>query len=187
MSKTRSLLACLAAAAFAAAPARGGMPPAAAGGPDFALKMSLGQSAAALNAAFTAKSAFPGQVQAAYEGYEDGVDVAPRYLDKGKELREIVAVVQAQLDAVYADTSQGRTPDGTAWIRRRAAEARDMVQLYLVLPRDVAGLDAKDGREDLRALFVRAMTKIAEDGDYASAGALRIRAVEGSRRPQPRR
>ena len=38
-------------------------------------------------------------------------------------------------------TSRGRTPDGTAWIRRRAAEARDMVQLYLVLPRDVAGVD----------------------------------------------
>lgn len=186
MNKARSFLACLAAAAFAAAPARAAMPPAG-GGPDFALKMSLGQAAATLNAALGAKSPFAGQVRAAYEGYEDGAEVAPRYLAKGKELREIVAVVQGQLDAVYADTSRGGTPDGTAWIRRRAAEARDMVSLYLVLPRDAAGADAEAGREDLRGLFVQAMTKIADDGDYAAAGALRSRAVAQSRRPQTRR
>jgi len=167
----RVLAVLLLAASAVAAPPRGS-------DPDFALRMAVGQSRDALNAAFTAKSPFAAQVQAAYEGYEDGADMAPAYLAKGRELRETLGVVAAQLDA-----AAGQLPGTAAAIRRRASDAREMVQLYLALPRDVAALDARaGGREEVRALYVRAMTRVAEDGDYAAAAALRIRAVETSRR-----
>ncbi len=170
-------------AALLIAPAWANPVPGTAADPDLGLRLALGSSRDALNAAFTDKSPFAGQVQAAYEGYEDGADMAPLYIAKGKELRETLGIVASQLE-----TARGQLPGTAAALRRRAQEAREMAQLYLVLPRDVAGIDAKEGgAEELRSLFVQGMTKIAQDGDYAAAAAFRIRAVELSRRQPPRR
>jgi hypothetical protein len=170
-------------AAVLAAPVCANPIPGTVADPDMGLRMALGSSRDALNAAFTDKSPFWGQVQGAYEGYEDGADMAPMYISRGKELRETLGIVASQLEA-----ARGQLPGTAAAIRRRAQEAREMVQLYLVLPRDVAGVDAKEGgAEELRSLFVQGMTKIAQDGDYAAAAAFRIRAVELSRRQPPRR
>ena len=150
--------------------------------PDLALRMSLEQSRAAVHAAFTPKSPFRGQVEAAYSGYDDAGEAVELYLSRGTELRQTLGVVAAQLEA-----AKGQLPGTAAAIRRRADSARSLAQLYLVLPRDVAGFDAKEGgREELRAVFISAMNKISVDGDYAAAEALRMRALEELRRPSLR-
>ncbi len=158
------------------------LPVLAATDPDLALRMSLEQSRAALHAAFTPKSPFSGQVQSAYSGYDDVGEATQLYLSRGMELRQTLGVVAAQLEA-----AKGQLPGTTAAIKRRVDSARGMAQLYLVLPRDVASLDAKGGgSEELRAIFISAMNKIAVDADYLAAEALRIRAVEELTHPRLR-
>lgn len=157
----------------------GSVAPSRAADPDFGLRMALGQSRDALNAAFTARSAFPGQVSDAYAGFENQEEAASKYLARGRDLRESLGIVAAQLDA-----AAGQLPGTAAAIRRRAQDARAMAQLYLTLPRDAA----RAGEDpEVQDLYVQAMSRIAFDGDYAAAEALRIRAVETSRRPVRRR
>ncbi len=162
--------------ALLTAPGLAGAPPAA--DPDFALKMALGQSRGALHASLAAGSPFGGQVRAAFEGYENADEACERYLGRGRDLGETAEIVAAQLEQ-----ARGQLPGTAAALRRRAGEARSMIQLYLVLPRDYASAQDRPAERDL---FADAMVKIAFDGDYAAAEARRIRAVERSRRPSLR-
>jgi hypothetical protein len=141
---------------------------------DAALCASLFRAADLLRLEFRAGSDFPDRVTRAFEGQGSGEATAADYVNRGRELVQLTATVDAQCRAAFGPGAGGTSPAEAAAIRRRAQEARRTADLYLELPRVMASIDEGQNPADeaLRPEFLKAMYKIADGPDYAAAQAI---------------
>ncbi|MDE2143972.1 MAG: hypothetical protein KGJ84_16300 [Elusimicrobia bacterium] len=141
---------------------------------DTALCLALGASGDRLRGAFAKGSDFPDSVYAAFEGQGSGDASAVSYLNRGQDLYQLVATVEAQCRATFGYNAGPRSDSEAAAIRRRAQSAKKSADLYLNLPLIIANIDSAQNPAELgyRPQYLTAMYKIADGGNYEAAAAL---------------
>ncbi len=150
------------------------LPRAAGPAADAALCAGLDQSVAALRAAFAKSSAFPDQVRIAFVVRGTDGASAENYLTRGRELARQADAASAQCRAAFGAGVPQTSPAGAAVVRRNAQRAKRWADLYMDLPRTIGGIDSAQNPAGLaqRPQFLTAMFKIADGGDFDSAGAI---------------